>query len=194
MEKPRNRLYLYLVSLVVLAIIGMLIIKTLHHSNSQKTQLSNINVKPAQDAINVVTKYLQAREDSVGADQASPTSWLGRVKSITTSSWYSQLQPSGSTQTSSVSSEYQVAHSKGYIVKASASNCFWSLEAMTPTANEGVMYCGLVDATVQRSTGNKLPAATLPFGWSRSGTQPAATLHVIKQNGNWLVDDDLSYE
>jgi hypothetical protein len=183
--------------IIAFVLIGLAIIISFalyaNRSSKQKpaTGPTTFDINPPQDVTSVIGKYLQARENSVGADQTSPSAWLGSVKPITTSAWFAQLQPSsGVSTTSTVSNEYRVAHESGYVVKAAISNCTWVTNSPEPIKDSGVVRCELADTTLAQATGNPIQPKDLPFGWAHNGPQPAAVLKVIKQNGNWLIDGE----
>ncbi|HVS58458.1 MAG TPA: hypothetical protein VHD60_01835 [Candidatus Saccharimonadales bacterium] len=181
----RNRLIVIGVVLVFFVALLFLVFYRSHPSSSQ-----NIAAAPPQPAISVVEAYVQAREDQVGADQPSPTSWLAIIKPLTTSSWFTQLQPP-SQSAGGAGADYFTAHTQGYVVKASLSNCVWNTN-VTPTTTQGVISCALSDSVIQQSTGQAVPASSLPFGWTRNDRQLPVTIKVVNQSGKWLVDSDLS--
>jgi len=147
---------------------------------------------PARDVIALVTNYVQARENSVGADQATPNSWLASVKPISTTAWFAELQPGQKGSAGSATAEFNLAHNNDYIVSANLSKCIWNFKLGLPTPNAGDIYCELTDSTLSRSTQAVIPDESLPFGWSHNGAQAAVTLKLIKQNGTWLINDDTS--
>ena len=139
-------------------------------------------------AINVVTSYISAQQDAVGADQSSPTSWIASVQSITTPSWFAELQPKQSS-TGSTPNEYRVAHSNNYTVQASLSGCIWDKRFPHPVPTSGTIYCQLNDTTINQATGATVTGSSLPFGWSRTGSQSPVDVSVVQTNGNWLVSN-----
>src|SRR5438105_3876627 len=167
--KKSKLLWIIAIPLLLIIIFGIILSIRSRGQKSRSSNLTVATVTPPPDAIASITKYLSAREDSVGADQTSPTFWLNIVKPLVTQEMLTSLQPNPNNQTSSVSNEYYTAHNNGYVVKASVNNCIWSLEAMEPTANAGIIYCELTDKTVNKSTGFEIPASSLPYGWSRNG-------------------------
>lgn len=158
-------------------------------SNTGKTSNNIGGTKPSQDVINVVTQYVQSREDSVGVDQASPDSWLSSVKPITTSNWYTHLQPVQNSSTGTVPNDYRFAHNFKYIVKATVYNCVWG-GYTKPTDTSGTVFCSLTDNVYSSTNGSQILPASLPFGWTHSGEQSPVYIKVILQGGSWLVDGD----
>lgn len=147
---------------------------------------------PPDSVIAVVAAYVQARENSIGADQDTPDSWLSKVESITTASWFAQLHPNPNSSTGNTPASYNIAHEKGYIVQAKVSGCIWNLEGQKQRPDGGNIYCNLVDTTVDSSSGAVVPHSSLPYGWTDFGRQPPVSLKLVLLNGSWLVDGDES--
>lgn len=181
---------LAVISIIILLSIALVLLSTHHGAKPKTTAKAVTTAQPPASALNVVSKYLQAREDAAGADQTSPTSWLAAVQPISTKSWFTQLQPTGSSSASSVPYTFTLAHQNGYTVKASAQNCIWTRDAAQPTTVSGTVSCSLYDVTYV--DGLVVGAASLPFGWPYNGQQPPAVLKVVKQGTSWLVDGDLT--
>lgn len=185
----RQRLVLGLAGLLS---ISLLIFAGLHSGHKSVPKTSTItDAAPPAAAIKVTVAYIQAHEDSVGADQTSPTSWLDKIKPLTTASWYGKLQPPKSVSTSNTPYNYTLAHSQGYTVKASVSSCIWDRQVMTPTSTSGAVTCSVYDNTYG-SDGRVILSGNLPFGWAATGQQSAAVLKIVLQNGAWRVDSDLT--
>lgn len=146
--------------------------------------------KPPTDAINTTTSYIQARENSIGADQTSPNSWLSSIQSISTPAWFNSLQPKQDPLMGSETNDYRTAHQNNYIIKTTLRNCIWDFKITRPTSTTGVIYCELTDTTLYNSTKATVPNPLLPFGWTRTGNQIPAILYLIKQNNVWLVNKD----
>jgi hypothetical protein len=139
----------------------------------------------------LVESYVQARDNANGADQATPTNWLAEVKSITTPSWFAELQPPANSQTGSTPADFITSHQKGYKVKAEVKNCIWNYKVAKPTSTSGVVYCQVDDKTIFADSNTDVPSRSLPFGWSGNSSY-SVTFQVVKSNGRWLINDDLS--
>src|SRR3954451_20270463 len=70
--------------------------------------------RPSAEVVAVITKYIQARENSVGADQTSPDAWISAVKPVVTPSWLGKITPEANPQTGSTPYDYTVAHQKNW--------------------------------------------------------------------------------
>lgn len=187
----KSRRVLIIVALIAVLILVAGIILALRDSNNSKLPSAG-NSQPPQAAVRVTSVYLQAREDSVGFDQSSPTSWLNTVKSITTPAWFARLQPNPDTPTTNVPGDYRLAHSHHFKVRADVSNCVWDRQIAVPTSSSGTMSCSIYDNTINAATGTIVPLASLPFGWAHNGQQLPAIISLVKQNGTWLVGLDTS--
>ena len=146
--------------------------------------------RPEKAVLDIVQTYVQAREDAIGADMASPTTWLDSIKPIVTSAWLNTLQPSENASTGNVPFDFVTAHQNSYVVKASLSNCSWDSILQKPSGDRGLVVCNLNDKTINRTTGAEINASNLPFGWSFTGKQTPVQISVVKQNDKWLVDGD----
>ncbi len=168
-------------ALLMLGVVGLLI-------------LSNRGPKPGgrpeKAVLDVVQTYVQAREDAVGADMGSPTSWIDRVKPIVTSAWYDTLKPPEVAPTGNVPFDFVTAHQNSYVVKASLTNCSWDSILQKPSSDMGLVVCNLKDKTINRTTGAEISAGSLPFGWSFTGSQTPVQINMIKQGSKWLVGGD----
>jgi hypothetical protein len=180
-----NRRKLYIPLSLVFILIILLIYLFFHFSQKPKP-----GGAVSSDIIAIAQKYLSAEEDSVGADQSTPNSWLNQVRSITTSSWFSQIQPA-TTSTSSVSAQYYIAHNKKYVVKTELSNCIWVSAPTRAAPDSGTVFCSLSDKTIDQQTGAEISGSSLPFGWTYSGPQAQHNLYFLKQNGHWLINNDV---
>jgi hypothetical protein len=156
------------------------------HSNKAPRADSSVS----KEALAAISRYEQAKQNSVGADQTSPSSWLNEIKPITTPSFWSSLQPNSSSTTSDVSYDYTYAHQNNLVVRISLSNCYWSSIYAKPTANSGVVLCGLNDTTINSKTGQTVPVDSLQFGWTRTGKQTPPNLTLVKLNNHWLIESD----
>lgn len=185
----KNKRRLLIVAIALISVIIVIIVLSLSQKNQGSQAVSS--AAPPDDAITVATKYLEAREDAYGADQSSPTAWIGKVKPLVTTTWYSQLQPSTASSAGSTPADYDTAVTNGYHIVAHVSDCSWNSEVAQPTTASGIVSCSLADTTVT-SSGTPLSAGNLPFGWSFTGQQPPALLRIVKQGGVWLVDNDLT--
>jgi hypothetical protein len=154
-------------------------------SSSSSTSSNNTN-KPTAAAVAVVRKYIQAQQDSVGADQTSPTSWLASVQAITTPSWFASLQPQTSS-TGNVPADYNTAHDNNYIVTAAMTSCIWNLQYPPPTATSGTIYCQFSDTTLNKADNTPVTGSSLPFGWTETGPQSPVSVQIVNQGGSWLV-------
>jgi len=143
------------------------------------------------DALAVARQYVQAQQDSIGADQNTPTSWFDKVRPITTAAWFTKLHPQAASPTGSAPYNYFFAHQKNYVVKSEISNCVWD-SINKPTSIGGLVDCSLSDKTIDRSSGKSITAMDLPFSWTAVGKQAPPRLLLVKQDGSWLVDGDLT--
>jgi hypothetical protein len=191
----------------VICIIGLILAFTSH---GKKGADGNTSASPSPEAsaspgvadegtlppeiIPLVTAFAQARENAVGVDQPTPTSWISAVQSIITPKFLAQLQPPTDGTAGSASGEFNIAHDNGYVVKATLDNCNWDLERTKPTATSGSVFCNLTDTTINKATGAAASEGTIPFGWSHTGTQLPLIVEVVKQNGKWLINTDVSGE
>ncbi len=188
----------FLILVLVILVVSLLTFHFLHPKPIQQTippkppslkSISYANSLPPE-ALDTATRYLQAREDAIGAGQPSLDTWLTAVQSLTTSTWFSQLRATSKTSTPEQAKDYSTTHTKKYIIKAVISDCFWNEEAMKSTPSEGIATCKLTDSTVNQATGIEIPADQLTSGWSHNGQQLPPNLHLIKQANSWLVSDD----
>jgi hypothetical protein len=186
-----SRKKLALILLIILVVVVLLISFSSHRKKNSNPVLSSTL---SSEALSVVTKYLQARENSVGADQSTPNSWLIAVQPITTTSWFSQLQPNPNPSTSNTSNDYRQAHQYNYSIKVYLSGCTWSNNLASQTATQGAVACRLSDTTIDRATNTTVPALSLPFGWTHNGQQVPPKLDLIKQNGQWFINGDSTGE
>lgn len=191
---------LLVVGLLIVVVVGFFIVPR-HRSSPKKTTktfvepTSNLpSADPPQEVIAVVSKYIQARENGVGADQTSPTAWLAIVQPITTAAWFAKLQPPQDSASGSASGEYNIAHNNSYVIKANLTKCIWNFKLVVPTSDNGAVTCDVSDVVVDKNTGQPIPNDSLPFGWSRIGQQNPITLKLVKQSGIWLVDEDAGSE
>jgi hypothetical protein len=182
---PRKKLAIAGLGLLLLIIVVVVI-------GARKNAAPQGGKAPSAEVLAVVQKYIQAQEDSVGADQSSPTSWIDGLKSITTTAWFAKLQPVDNPSTGTTPYNFTLAHQNNYTVKANLSGCAWDNITLKPTADKGLVNCSLSDETIQRTTGKSIPAADLPFGWTAVGPQDSPRLVLVKQAGKWLVNGDLS--
>jgi hypothetical protein len=188
----RKRLFLLLTSAIIIIIFIVFIsinINNKHTTNNPKSNTTQDNIgsnTPPAEALSVVKRYITAQVNSVGADQPTPTSWISNVQSITTISWFTELQPVQST-TSSTPREFYIAHSNGYIITPTITNCYWNTTFSKNTSNSGFIACFVYDTTRDVKTNSAINESNLPFGWSRSGLQPNEVFKVVKQGSSWLV-------
>lgn len=179
-----------LILLVVIIVIGLTLL-SLHSSHgSSQVGSPKAYAAPSQQALSTIKQYLQAREDSVGADQSSPTAWLSKIKPFVTGPWLARLQPNRNSSTSSVPFDYIYAHQNGFIVHTSVTGCYWQGLHAQPTAASGDVLCSLSDETINKTTGAVVPASSLQIGWTRTGQQPAPNLSLVYQSGHWLINSD----
>jgi hypothetical protein len=176
-----------LIAAVLLVVVAVIVLATYHKNSAPQGGKT-----PSKDALNAVQVYIQAQENSVGADQASPTSWINKVKSVTTASWFSKLQPVADPTTGTIPYNYTFAHQKNYVVKANLSGCVWDNILLKPSATRGIVNCSLQDETINKGSGTSIPASDLPFGWVAVGKQASPRLVLLNQNGKWLIDGDLT--
>ncbi len=192
----RKKLVVGMVVLVLAIVIAIIGASSFHKTPKGSTPAPSkpsgtTNTTGVQtSALAVVNKYLQAREDSVGVDQSSPTSWILSVQPITTTAWYAQLQPPTNSSTGTVGASYYIARSHNYIVKADATSCVWDDEIIQHTSTTGAIRCGLSDVTIDKTTSLPVQASTIPFGWVYTGQQIPPIIWVVNQNGTWLVNND----
>ena len=164
----------------------MVIVVGLLTSGSAKKSMNN---GISDSIIKPVTIYIQAHENSIGADQTSPTSWLDSVKSVTTAEWFKSLQPPQDNSTGSASFPYTTAHENGYKVIAKVSDCNWVGASPDPdTATSVKVLCSVYDSVIT-TKGAAVLSSSLPYGWSSVGQQAPVVLSLVKQSSNWLVND-----
>lgn len=181
MRLTRFKVLIIAALLIVAALIYVLVNQNGHNNNAQ----NNSNLTPPQSAINVISEYIQARENAVGADQSSYNVWISTVKSIVTAAWYASIQPATNSSTGSVPRDYYIAHANGWIVKASVSNCVWTGSNSSSTRS---VDCSISDQTIDKSSGTAVPISQIPFGWGHNGLQPAQAFKIVSQSGHWLID------
>jgi|SRR6185369_11220060 len=148
---------------------------------------------PAQLVASVVA-FVQSRENNVGANQTSPTAWLKAIQPFLVPSYFNQLQPPLSSRVDGGSAEFKMAHDNNYIVNAVVTSCVWDVEQGQPTTTKGDVVCDVTDNTTKGINGPVIPDSGLPFGWTRTGRQPAAIVEAVNQNGTWLINKDASNE
>jgi len=154
------------------------------------TSTPNSDVIAPDELKTVIKAYAQAHENAVGANQATPVSWIDSVKSIVTPSMLASLQPPAGADINSGSDEFRTAHANGYTVKVALGQCNWDYEQGSPTPTEGIIGCDVTDTTINQNTGKEVVAADLPFAWTHTGLQTTYILKVTKQSGKWLIDAD----
>jgi hypothetical protein len=185
MYNVKKRRFLPLTLMLLIATAGCILVIVRHNSSVPRAG------KPlSRDALSTVTKYIQAREGSLGADMNTPDSWLVVIKPIVTSSWYATLSPSESPSTGSVPADFTTAHQNGYIVKAILSNCSWDAITTKPSESNGLVVCNLTDKTLDKNSGVEAPITSLPFAWPYTGRQSPPQLSLTKQADKWLVNGD----
>lgn len=189
MMTTKSKLVGAMIALGVVLLVGVLYLFVQPRVDKKNSGYNEVP-PPSSEIVELVTKYLQARENSVGSNQSSPTSWIDEVKPLVTSNWLGALHPKSDTTTGNANAEYTIAHENNYTVKATVSDCIWDIEQAEPTASDGVIYCDVTDSTVLHTSGNTTAAENLPFGWSRNGPQNPATIKVVKLNGKWLISYD----
>ncbi len=172
--------------LVVLVVVGVVILGYLGYQYFTADTTLTTNTPLPAPALTVVTNYIQVREASVGADQATPNSWHETIQAEVTTDWLAKLQQA------EPSADYAVAHSKRYLVKADVSSCIWDMELMKPSDSEGAALCDVNDSTIDQTTGAVIPKAALPASWIHEGAQSPAILRLVKQGDVWLVSEDLT--
>src|SRR5579859_237023 len=144
-----RRMFITTVVILILAAIVVFFVLPHHPKNTTNSSTATVT-KPLSEAIDVSTKFIQARENAVGADQPTPSSWLTNIKSLVTDSLFSTLQPAGST-TSNTSADFYTSHSNGYLVKANLTDCSWIVN--TSDTASGIISCALNDSTIDQKTG-----------------------------------------
>lgn len=183
-----RKIYVLLALLIVLIIAAGLGLWWHRYQNTQHNYSTPVT---GSSALLVATKYLQAREDAVGADQATPVSWISTVKPITTGVWYKSLQTNANTLASSTLPDYDTAHADNYVVKVSINSCVIDNSIAKPTKDDEYLFCALKDTTINKATGAVIPNSALsPSDWTKFGYQSPPTLQMVKQNGQWLVASD----
>ena len=183
--------------IILIAVVALLLILIVLAAGSHKKTDNSQSIwsKPLPDAslpkdvMTVVEKFIAARDNSVGISQSSPTSWLTSVQSITTAEYFQELHPTQNS-TGISSADYMTAHQSGFNVEVKLDNCIWDYKVAPPTGTKGAVLCDVTDTTVDQG-GHEVSAQDLPFGWTEVGTKPAV-LSMVKENGRWLVADDLS--
>jgi hypothetical protein len=181
-----NKLQILAGVLMLAIIAGAILLPRLNGHNAAPEPDSDV---PAE-VLAAISTYEQAKENSVGADQPSPTSWLEKIKPVTTKVFWNSLQPVPSAATGGAPYDYTYAHQNNLVVKARVSGCYWSSVYSKPTASNGVVICSLGDTTLDHNTGREVPASSLQYGWTRTGKQMPSKLLLEKQAGKWLIGGD----
>jgi hypothetical protein len=184
-----NRRKILFAGAALIIIFMLLLVAWLSLSGAGKPEAGK---EPSKEVLDVVRAYVQAQQNSVGADQVSPNSWVNQVKSLTTDSWFKTLTPSTSPSTGETPYNYTYAHQNNYTVKAALSGCLWDSTLSPPNRQAGLVDCRLEDQTIDRDTGQTVPASELPFSWTAVGEQMDPRISVVKRDGKWLVNGDLT--
>ncbi len=138
----------------------------------------------------VVNEYIKAREDSVGSNQSSASSWLNTVQPILSASFYNQLVSSyNNSLTGQESNDYIIAHSNNFIITTALYSCVYQLN----TTSTATVNCSLNDTVEYQQTNSIVPVANIPFGFLHSGIQPYISVGLINQNGQWLINSDTMF-
>ncbi|MBV8981624.1 MAG: hypothetical protein JO086_12045 [Acidimicrobiia bacterium] len=145
---------------------------------------------PSPEVLAATTAFVDRREDRVGADQPSLTSWLPGVHPYVTSAMYARLQPRPDDPTGTPRGDFDIAHQRGYVVRAHPTNCIWDLQKPAPTPTSGWVYCDLTDTTVDAVTGAPVSQAVLDAHWTENGPQDPLIVAVVKNGDRWYVDED----
>ncbi len=134
--------------------------------------------------------YLKARENSISANQATPTSWPGPAMPFLTPAFFAKLTapPPPGVSTGGGDYAYRVAHQGGWQISVAAQCAFDEAKAQ-PTPTTATLLCTITDTTVDQA-GNPVPTSALPGAWAKSGPQQQATLEMANVNGTWLVAAD----
>jgi hypothetical protein len=152
-------------------------------------------------ALTLIQQYLSDREDSIGADQTSTTSWLTQVTPLMTANGLASANDYGPYSTAG---DYGVAHQYNWVIQVKLTYCTWAtptpsdLPSATTTtappltATSGEVTCTFDDTVLNSATKAVIAPSQLPYGWLTTGPQPVATLALVNQNGQWLIDNDLT--
>lgn len=186
MLQNRKRLII-LIALVAVTIIVIWALFVLPKTSTNNTAKTDTAPLPT-DAFDNVKKYFQARENSVGANHATPTAWANDVKDIVTSSWYDEISKKVE---DADKKEFDIAKSNNLVVNTEIKSCNWNVEAGSHTNTEGPVYCQISDTTVDKTTGTIVQFESLPAGWSRHGAR-SAEVKIVKENNKWVVTKDTS--
>jgi cytoskeletal protein RodZ len=185
-------LLVIVVVVLSLVLVGISWWRTHQKQHATQTYLASIN---DTSVVPVITEYLAAREDAAGADQATPTSWINQVKSISTGTLFNTLvQSKANTMAAANKESFVIAHTYNYVVKVTVNECIIDNSISQATKTSEYVDCALTDAIVNPKTGDTVSnTALIANDWSKFGVQsPHPTLQMIMQNGKWLVANDLS--
>lgn len=180
---------------VIIGLLLIVVVAIYTLGQKQSAELPEVGSEPEQAVLDIVERYVQAKENRVGADQKTATDWLNTVKPIVTKTMFERLKPSGKIITSSIPFNYTYAHQKKYIVKTELDKCIWGGEGFKPSKDEnggirGVVVCSLIDKTVSSETGSEVPASNIEFGWPYNGKQQSPVIELTLRNGQWLINAD----
>ncbi len=158
-------------------------------NNTPYSNLSSEN-SSSNTIMSVVTQYINARENNIGSNQSSPSSWVNNIKNILSSNFYNQIISSyNNSLTGQESNDYITAHNNGFIINANLSNCSFYQNNPSTTS----VSCSLSDTVIYQNDNLLVPINNIPFGFIHSGTQPFVSLGLIKQNGQWLINSDQNF-
>jgi hypothetical protein len=173
-----------------LALIALMLILGVATTGKKKAITKVDSTKVPAAIVQPASAYIAGREDAIGDDQTSPSSWTNSVKNSITANWYQSLQPVQNSSTGSTPYTYTVAHDNHYRVSAKVTNCIWV--GSTPnisTIKSVTVACSIYD-TVVHDNGSIVEASSLPYGWGNVGRQPVTVVTLEKQGSSWLVSGE----
>jgi hypothetical protein len=143
-----------------------------------------------EDATEVAKKYIGYRENAMSWDQETPRSWLAQAKPLMTDDGYADVSE-GYSDEGSAGYAWSLSHESGYAVKV-------AVECQVPSAagsteDAVTLQCAVTDQVVDKS-GKPLPITKIPTAWPYAGPQQPALLSMVRDGGDWLIDDDLTGE
>lgn len=170
----------------LLVIGGIVAIFIARQSAVQQQPLTNSDDLPSE-ALTVTKKYFNLREAAVDATYSTSHDWANDAKPIVTSSMYASI----SKDNPAIAADYTIARAAHFVVETTINNCTWNVETGSHTNTGGPIVCTLRDTTLDQTTKAVVPYESIPAGWAHTGRRIAEAA-IVKQNGKWLVDKDLS--
>lgn len=159
-----------------------------HLSSSSSTRPSPASLPVPASLQAQVQGYLAAREDAAGADRSSPSSWVSTAQNTMTAAWAAGQKSAAAIVVPGW--EWRIAHQMHWHVAVKTS-CQVYTDTGMPTANSMVVVCNLADTTLGQNNQPVSPTQ-LPALWPCQGPRPSVTLAMVRRNGDWLVNQDLT--